>query len=231
MPYTVAYITPSLICISNGISPLNRKSSGTSVVTANRYYRPSTPTGFIYKDFTSVSPGISIIMTSAGNSTNCNTVCGNTTTTTTSTSTTTTTQAPTTTTTTQAPTTTTTTLAPTTTTTTSATFTITWSNNFITTGTNNLQIYKNGTLIVDQSGQSSGNSFTVTSSDVITYNLSSTTPNFTYARIYVEEASSPIDDISDCNFNSAYVVNSTGVSFTANGTIDGITIDYVDACP
>jgi hypothetical protein len=87
--------------------------AGTSVVTANRYYRPATPTGFIYKDFTSVSPGISIIMTSAGNSTNCNTVCGNTTTTTS-----TTTLAPTTTTTTAAPTTTTTTAAPTTTTTT-----------------------------------------------------------------------------------------------------------------
>jgi hypothetical protein len=75
--------------------------TGTSVVTTNRYYRPDTPTGFIYKNFTSVSPGISILMTSAGNSANCNTVCGNTTTTTTAapttttTSTTTTTEAPT----------------------------------------------------------------------------------------------------------------------------------------
>jgi hypothetical protein len=79
--------------------------AGTSVVTSNRYYRPAAFTGQIYKDFTSVSPGVSIIMTSAGNSIICNTACGNTTTTTTA--------APTTTTTTS-----TTTLAPTTTTTT-----------------------------------------------------------------------------------------------------------------
>lgn len=70
--------------------------AGTSIVTANRYYRPAAFTGFVYKNFTSVSPGISIIMTAAGNSTNCNTACGVTTTTT---STTTTTAAPTTTTT------------------------------------------------------------------------------------------------------------------------------------
>ena len=68
--------------------------AGTSIVTANRYYRPAAFTGFVYKNFTSVSPGISIIMTAAGNSTNCNTACGVTTT-----STTTTTAAPTTTTT------------------------------------------------------------------------------------------------------------------------------------
>jgi len=80
--------------------------AGTSIVTANRYYRPDTPTGFIYKNFTSTTPGVSIIMTTTGNSLNCNTICGNTTTTTT---TTTTTAAPTTTTST---TTTTTTVAP-----------------------------------------------------------------------------------------------------------------------
>ena len=98
--------------------------AGTSVVTANRYYKPAGFTGFVYKNFTSVSPGVSIIMTSAGNSINCDTACGVTTTTTTTTTaaptTTTTTPAPTTTTTTPAPTTTTTTPAPTTTTTTAA---------------------------------------------------------------------------------------------------------------
>ena len=62
--------------------------AGTSIVTLNRYYRPSDPTGFIYKNFTSTTPGVSIIMTTTGNSLNCNTICGNTTTTTTTTTTT-----------------------------------------------------------------------------------------------------------------------------------------------
>jgi hypothetical protein len=88
--------------------------AGSSIVTSNRYYKPQSITGFVYKNFTQLFSPCSpaIIMTTVGNSINCNTACGVTTTTTTA--------APTTTTTTAAPTTTTTTLAPTTTTTTSA---------------------------------------------------------------------------------------------------------------
>ena len=110
------------------------------------------------------------------------------------------------------------------------TYTINWSNNNLTTGTNDLEILKNDSVIVNQGGLGSG-SFTVVSSDVIKYNLSVTSPNFSYGRIYVEEGGSPIDDISNCGFNSTFVNNSTGVSFTANGTIEGIAIDYVDECP
>jgi len=105
---------------------------------------------------------------------------------------------------------------------------INWSNNFITTGTNNLQILKNGNLIVDQNAQGTG-SFTVIPSDVITYALYSTTPNFTQATVSINSGGS--GTITDCNFNSAYASNSGGITFSANGTIDGITTDYIDGCP
>jgi len=107
-------------------------------------------------------------------------------------------------------------------------FTINWDNNFITTGTNQLEIYKNGTLIVNQSGQGNG-SFSIIATDIITYTLSSTTPNFTYALISVN-TSGP-GTVSDCNFNSAYASETGGISFNSNTTIDGITIDYIDGCP
>lgn len=107
-------------------------------------------------------------------------------------------------------------------------YTINWTNNNITTGTNNLQISKNSSLIVNQNGLGSG-SFSVISTDVITYSLSSTTPNFTSATISVNSFGP--NTVSDCNFNSAYASNLTGITFAANGTIDGITVDYVDGCP
>jgi hypothetical protein len=105
------------------------------------------------------------------------------------------------------------------------TFTITWSNNFITTGTNNLKVYKNSSIIVDQYGMGGG-SFTVTSSDVITYELYSTTPDFTEVQI--------IDSVHggnyNCGFNSSSILTSS-VSYTSNATVDGITTNYIDACP
>jgi hypothetical protein len=107
-------------------------------------------------------------------------------------------------------------------------YTINWDNNFITTGTNNLQILKNGILIVNQNGQGNG-SFSVVSTDLITYALSSTTPNYTKAIVSVNSFGP--DSRDDCNFNSAYASNTGGFYFSANGTIDGITIDYIDACP
>jgi len=110
----------------------------------------------------------------------------------------------------------------------STTLTINWSNNFITTGTNNLQILKNGNLIVDQYGQSSG-SFSVESTDLITYALYSTTPDFTQAIVSVDSFGPNTRD--DCNFNNAYASNTGGFYFTSNGTIDGITTNYIDGCP
>jgi len=110
----------------------------------------------------------------------------------------------------------------------SVSYTINWDNNFITTGTNQLEIYKNGTLIVNQSGQGNG-SFSIIATDIITYTLSSTTPNYTYALISVN-TSGP-GTVSDCNFNSAYASETGGISFNSNTTIDGITIDYNDGCP
>jgi hypothetical protein len=72
-------------------------------------------------------------------------------------------------------------------------------------------------------------SFSVVATDVITYSLYSTTPDFTQATISVNTYGT--GTVSDCNFSSALAVDNVGVSFTANGTIDGITDNYVDGCP
>jgi hypothetical protein len=175
-----------------------------------------------YRTATIDDPNTSGIATFTGACTSCTTTSTTTTTTTeapattTSTTTTTTTEAPATTTST---TTTTTTEAPT-------TFTINWTNNSVTTGTNNLKIYKNASIIVDQSGMGS-NSFTVIASDVITYELTSTTPDFTN----VEIIDSVHGTIANCGFNSSTVSNLSGVSYTGNATIDGVTTNYIDSCP
>jgi hypothetical protein len=105
-------------------------------------------------------------------------------------------------------------------------FTISWTNNSVTTGTNNLQIYKNAILIVDQFGLGS-NSFSVISTDEITYSLTSTTPDFTEVQII----DSVHGTISDCGFNSATITELTGVYYTSNATIDGVTTNYTDGCP
>jgi hypothetical protein len=110
----------------------------------------------------------------------------------------------------------------------SVSYTINWTNNNITSGTNQLEILKNGIQIVYVGGLASG-SFSVTSSDVITYNLASSTPNYTYALISVNTGGT--GTVSDCNFNSAYASENAGITFSANGTIDGVTIDYEDGCP
>jgi len=104
-------------------------------------------------------------------------------------------------------------------------FTISWTNNFITTGTNNLIIYKNGDIIVDQFGQGN-NSFSVTSSDLIAYTLTSTTPDFTDVQII----DSVYGTVSNCAFNSSSVLGG-GVYYSSNATIDGVTTNYIDACP
>jgi hypothetical protein len=199
------------------------KFTGGSSVTLNKYYRTAVGSG-VYLLNEAASSGTAIELNSLMYN-DCASACPTTTTTTT----TTTTEAPTTTTST---TTTTTTAAPTTSTTTTTTtaapttFTINWTNNSVTTGTNNLKIYKNASIIVDQSGMGS-NSFTVIASDVITYELISTTPDFTNVEIIDSENGT----ILNCAFNSASVSNLIGVSFTGNATIDGVTTNYIGACP
>jgi hypothetical protein len=67
----------------------------------------------------------------------------------------------------------------------------------------------------------------VESTDVITYELTSTTPDFTN----VEINDSVYGPISNCGFNSSSVSQTSGVSYTSNATIDGVTTNYTDACP
>ena len=105
-------------------------------------------------------------------------------------------------------------------------FTINWTNNSVTTGTNNLKIYKNSSLIVDQEGLGN-NSFSVVSTDVITYDLTSTTPDFTEVQII----DSAHGTISNCGFTSSSVSQTVGVSYTGNATIDGVTTTYISECP
>jgi hypothetical protein len=71
------------------------------------------------------------------------------------------------------------------------------------------------------------NSFTVIASDVITYELISTTPDYTNVEIIDSENGT----ISNCALNSSTVSNLSGVSYTGNATIDGVTTNYVDSCP
>ena len=65
------------------------------------------------------------------------------------------------------------------------------------------------------------------STDVITYELTSTTPDFTEVQI----VDSVNGTISNCGFGSSSVSNLSGVSYTSNATIDGITTNYTDGCP
>ena len=64
-------------------------------------------------------------------------------------------------------------------------------------------------------------------SDVITYELTSTTPNFTEVQII----DSVHGTISNCALYGSSVSQTSGVSYTGNATIDGVTTDYIDACP
>ena len=104
--------------------------------------------------------------------------------------------------------------------------TITWSLTDVTTGTANMQIYKNGNLIVNQSGNGNG-SFTVTGSDVVYSTLYGTSPDFTY----VDINDSVYGVVSDCNFNSAFVNTNPGYTYTTDASIDGVAINYIIECP
>jgi hypothetical protein len=110
----------------------------------------------------------------------------------------------------------------------SSTFTINWTNNSLVTGTNQLQILKNGNSEVNQSGLGSG-SFSVLSTDVITYTLYVTSPD--YSEAYISVNSGGADSVIDCSFNYAFAFKNPGVTFSANATIDGFATNYVDQCP
>ena len=71
------------------------------------------------------------------------------------------------------------------------------------------------------------NSFSVNSGDVITYELTSTTPNFTEVQII----DSVYGTISNCASNSSSVSRTIGVTYSSNATIDGITTNYIAECP
>jgi hypothetical protein len=79
---------------------------------------------------------------------------------------------------------------------------------------------------VDQEGLGS-NSFSITSSDVITYQLISTSPDFTEVQII----DSVYGTISNCGFNSSSVSRTIGVTYSSNATIDGVTTNYISECP
>jgi len=79
-------------------------------------------------------------------------------------------------------------------------------------------------VIVSQSGLGSGN-FTVISTDQISYDLNGSTPDYCNVAIF----DSVHGNISNCNFNSAFI-NSGTLSYTSNATIDGVTNNYVDGC-
>jgi hypothetical protein len=89
-----------------------------------------------------------------------------------------------------------------------------------------LKIYKNSSLIVNQFGLGS-NSFSITSSDVITYELISTSPGYTGVQII----DSVYGTISNCEFNSSNVSRTIGVTYSSNATIDGVTTNYIAECP
>jgi hypothetical protein len=73
------------------------------------------------------------------------------------------------------------------------------------------------------------NSFSVLSTDVITYSLYSTTPDYT--EVYISVNSFGPYSVSACNYSSALAVDNVGLSFTANGTIEGLTYNNEFGCP
>jgi hypothetical protein len=89
-----------------------------------------------------------------------------------------------------------------------------------------LNIYKNSSLIVNSPGSGS-NSFSVNSGDLITYELISTSTDYTEVQII----DSAYGTISNCGLNSSSVSRIIGVTYSSNATIDGVTTNYIDGCP
>jgi len=107
-------------------------------------------------------------------------------------------------------------------------YSIAWSNNNITTGTNVLDIWVNDVNVVNQEGLGSG-SFSVYETDIVTYRLYSSTPDFCEATISVNYYGS--GTVSNCSYSSVTAQDLVGISFNAAGTIDGITSNYEYGCP
>ena len=157
-----------------------------------------------------------VTVTSTGACTNAITQtipCGGTTTTTTAATTTTTTEPPTTTTTTEAPT----------------TYNLQWIHTTPTTGTGYLYIYKNGLTEVYADASTSGTIVGLTTSDVITYSLSGTSPDFTNASVTI--LGGHTESLVDCSMGSALVSNPTGFTITAATNLESSVTNHIGACP
>jgi hypothetical protein len=91
-----------------------------------------------------------------------------------------------------------------------------------------LQIFKNGDNIVYQEGNGGG-SFSVYDTDVITYSLYSSTPDFCETVVSVNSYGP--GTVINCSYSSSTAQDFTGITFSASGTIDGITSNYEYGCP
>jgi hypothetical protein len=74
-----------------------------------------------------------------------------------------------------------------------------------------------------------GGSFSVYSTDVVTFSLYSSTPDFCDATVSVNSYGS--GTVSNCSYSSATAQDLVGITFNAAGTIDGITSNYEYGCP
>jgi len=107
-------------------------------------------------------------------------------------------------------------------------YSIAWSNNNITTGTNVLDIWVNDVNVVNQEGLGGG-SFSVYNTDIVTFRLYSSTPDFCEATVSVNSYGS--GTVSNCSYSSVTAQDLVGITFNAAGTIDGITSNYEFGCP
>jgi len=197
--------------------------AGTSIVASNRYYRPLSFTGQIYKNFTAGTPGPSLIMTTTGNSTVCDTACGNTTTTTTAAPTSTTT------TTTAAPTSTTTT-STTSTTTAAPSATLTWAY-YESSANGSMDIYINGVSTILSTTSGNG-TYTVYQGDTIYVIMSILSacgsPN-TYGNIYTISNKPTLEDV-DCAQSSTVSFTSGTYTVVAGDLGYSIDLDGFASC-
>jgi hypothetical protein len=102
------------------------------------------------------------------------------------------------------------------------------------TGTSNLLIYVNGSTVVDSSTSSiyspSGN-ITVNSTDVITYSLSGTSPDFCENKVVVNNGGGVVIFNADCGFGGSLISDASGFSLSENLTLNATTTNFVDSCP
>ena len=75
----------------------------------------------------------------------------------------------------------------------------------------------------------SGTIVGLTTSDVITYSLSGTSPNFTNASVTI--LGGYTESFVDCSYGGALVANSTGFTINAATNLESTVTDYIDGCP